>query len=147
MHGNLTVISKVILCRNEVSRIVLLLVPVRINWLPGILVDMAIAIIRTSVSGAWMITFLVEWYICCACSSILVLASSWLHSRSSINLLELSAFMQMHVHEKQHITLRLQWSEQSSCSFSVNIKWLEWFFNLSISLCPMLWRPLYNLST
>ena len=107
MQRSLTVISKVILClvsRNKPPRNVLLclwmrtllLVLVWIHTLPKIAVDTTMVIIRTSVSGAWIVTFSVKWHICCTCCSILVSASSWLRSISSINLLEPSAFMQMH---------------------------------------------------
>ena len=91
--------------RNEASRIALLFLRMRcghyfsgientqVTWKFGRYGE---AIIRASASDAWMITFLVERHICSACRSILVLTSSWLHSRSSINLLEPSVLMQMH---------------------------------------------------
>ena len=72
----------------------------RIHRSPEISVDMAMAIIRISVSGAWIIIFSVKCHICCACSSILLSASSWLYLRSSINSLEPSAFMQIHCPSK-----------------------------------------------
>ena len=58
----------------------LVLVPVRIHKLLEISINITMAIITTSVSGAWMITFLVELHIWSACSSIMVSFFSWLHS-------------------------------------------------------------------
>ena len=71
MQRSLTVISKVILClvsRNKPPRNVLLclwmrallLVLVWIHTLPKIAVDTTMVIIRTSVSGAWIVTFSVN---------------------------------------------------------------------------------------
>ena len=37
-------------------------------------------------------------------------------------------------------------TKESYCSFNANIEKLDWFFNLSIPLCPKLRRPFYNLA-
>ena len=79
----------------------LFLVLVRINKLPGIWPDAAIAIKRTSVSGVWMTTFSVGRHMWFACRRIHVSACSWLHPRASTGAHKPLDYIQMHSSSKE----------------------------------------------
>ena len=127
----------------------LFLVPVRINKLPGIWPDAAIAIKRASVTGVWMTTFSVDWYMRLSCRRILVSASSWLHARASAGSHKSLDCIQTHSSLKKTYNfdspIAEHWLDHLHTKNRINCD-LFLLFNRKVPHCVILAEPMMTLN-